>query len=343
MSKPRRKQQARKPPLAPLHPAEVEALNRAFYAGEPADFLRRRLRSLITIAASSDAEERAEARAHRYGKLELTTPSIATEPADEKGRARYLAIETEMLLHHASETLLRTFLAHRGRPDVPWLETAKLRGLGEFKKEIRKLAHGEETERLRVEVGEVWTGRNEAPDADRDRWREAVDRIADYLSFVAQLLLERAGSYNAAKHGLAVQPGDSSIKLMGVDGVEASGPGLAYLSENLSDGKRFTVVTNRWLDIERDLTLVYVIAQLLDGLWSVARIRYLGWPIPEGGLAVGPAVALSEVIEASQTDVQRESGIRLEAMAFPPAMFSPPGSGADALQPEAPGPGPSEA
>jgi hypothetical protein len=113
-----------KPTITAPSSTEAAALNRAFYGSDPANFCQRRLINLIAIASSSDAE------AHQitFGKLKLTRPSIDDSPADERTRKAYVAIETEMLLHHAAETLLRMFFAHRDRGPVPWIELSRLRG-----------------------------------------------------------------------------------------------------------------------------------------------------------------------------------------------------------------------
>jgi hypothetical protein len=130
---------------------------------------------------------------------------------------------------------------------------------------------------------------------------------------------------------LGVQPGEPAIKLEAVPGIEASGPSLAYLISSDHHGERFWDVRNHWIRLERDFTLVYVAAQMLHFLWQIARVRYLGWPFPRGGIPMGPAVSLSELLNASQTKVQHETGVEVDQVTMPPEMFAPPGSGADAL------------
>ena len=46
----------------------------------------------------------------------------------ERDRRRYIQTEAMMIVHHASEALLRLFFAHVDHPECPWLGMADERG-----------------------------------------------------------------------------------------------------------------------------------------------------------------------------------------------------------------------
>ncbi len=310
----------------PLTADEDAALNRAFYAADPADYLNRRIRSLIFAAESSDAENRRDERVARYGKMEITVPSASVDPPDERGYQRYVLLETEMLVHHTAETLLRMFLGHRGNPYVPWLEVVKLRAPGAYPRELKSMSSAANAQRLREDIGHVWLGNGVAPAGGAEaKWNDAVDRLRDYVLQFAMLSLSRSGAYNAVKHGLAVQPAATTLKLHGVAGLSADGPSLAWLHRT-AEGRM--VVRNRWLNADRDMALAGCGQRMLRSLWDIARTRYLGWPNPEEVFVPVPLVTL---MEHSASGDERTSGLSLEEVDFPPSMFSPPGSGADGL------------
>jgi hypothetical protein len=322
-----KRRQSKRPAVAPLHPEEQRALNRAFFAGEPADYFQMRLRRLVQFAGSTDAQERATARTYRVGNLEMRVPSVEEEPPDEKARDAFLAVECEMLLHHTAETVLRLFLAHRNAPAVPWVEVTKLRRPGDFKRAVSSgVSQPRALPRLRREVGWLWAGNHDASEGHEAEWNKIVDRVLPYLQHFADIVRSRAPLYNAAKHGLVVQPGDRKISLVGVPGMTAEGPSLAWLDQAPDQTDNYWLVKNRWLDIELDAALIFAGGQLLRGLWMLARTRYLDWPLPQPGIPL-PA-RYEDITKAAD---KAEGGIRLDEVGFPPTIFSPPGSGADAL------------
>jgi hypothetical protein len=83
-------------------------------------------------------------------------------------------------------------------------------------------------------------------------------------------------------------------------------------------------VNNRWLNLDLDCALIFTANRLLASLWEMARARYVGWPLPDRSQVPRP---ISEVLQATTPS----SGISLEEVSIPPALFSPPGSGADGV------------
>jgi hypothetical protein len=275
-------------PLTAVNEEDAASLNRAFYAADPADYFARRLRYLLGLAAHSDEEIRAEAAVHRFGKLEMIVPSTEVDAADNVAHKRFVLLEAEMLVHHVGETLMRMFLAHSGAPQVPWIEVATLRGPGDFARQLKQLVKRGQSEGLLDEVGHVFLGCRTYPiDCDEEA-RSAQDaarrRIADYLLYFAGLLLNRAQTYNAVKHGLAMQPGEPAIRVGHIEGLSAKGPALSHLSRSRDEhGSPQWVVTTRWIPVELDLSIAYIGKQLLATLWQVARLRYANWPPPRMG------------------------------------------------------------
>ena len=158
--------------------------------------------------------------------------------------------------------------------------------------------------------------------------QKGLQQVAEYLDYFAGLLLERGQTYNAVKHGLAAQAGEAAIKVGQIKELSADGPSIAYLDRGRNDESQSTwIVKTRWIPLEFDISLAYVGTQLLNALWTVARIRYVKWPIPRDGQRLSiPAISLAEIREVAEMPV-----IQVEEVAFPADMHCPPGAGADAL------------
>jgi hypothetical protein len=143
-------------------------------------------------------------------------------------------------------------------------------------------------------------------------------------------LLDRADTYNAAKHGMAMQAGSSAIQMPGVPEFSADGPSIAYLGVQWEKGgQRQLVVRTRWLEVEQDLAASFIGIHLLRGLWLTARIRYVDWPVPGSGYA--PYVPPHPVENLNISGDPEKARVVLTEVAFPPAYFAPPGSGVDSI------------
>jgi hypothetical protein len=273
-----------------------------------------------------------EEQTFKFGELAMTIPSTAKDPADEDAHKRLVLVESEMLIHQAAETLLRLFFAHASRPQVPWIEMDRLRGPGQFKQELQsRILNAEKTTRLRGDIGLVFIGNREPSDdlADDARAiREAsVDRIVEYLRYFASVLIEREIIYNGAKHGLAVQAGEPAIRIADIAALSVEGPAVSYLRKQKSEaGGREWVVATQWINLEQEFSFIFLAAWLVRAVWTSARIRYVGWPPPDGGLTL-PGLSVPAVIEAAKD----ASGSMISAIALSPVFHSPPGSGTDLL------------
>lgn len=316
---------------APLSGAEIAALNRAFYGTDPAEHFSRRLHLLLAQASQSDAELRAEAKEYKFGKISMTIPSVAESEADEDAHKRFVLVEAELFIHHVAETLMRLYFAHSGNAPAPWVEMAKLRGPGEFTRRLKAFRKERQKESVLSQIRLVFFGYKEfPPEWSKEKVAEneaAVGRVADYLDYFSELLLERGQTYNAVKHGLAVEAGESAIAVGEIKELSASGPSIAYLDRGRDDEKKsFWAVKTRWIPLEFDITLAHVGTQLLNALWTVARIRYVKWPIPKNGQRLSiPTTSLGDVRKAAAMP-----DIQIGEVAFPAEMHCPPGAGADA-------------
>jgi hypothetical protein len=312
---------------APLADADADALNRAFYGADPGAYFGMRLRALVEASSQTEAEYRAHTQTFRFGEFELTvTPATQADPADQRARDQYVLIEAEMLLHHLAETLLRLYIGHVDAPRVPWLTMDAIRGPGDLKGRVKRLIADNNAESLRRGAGFVWLGDAEQATVE---WVAATTTLAGYLNYFGHLFLDRAPVYNAAKHGLAVQAGDSRLSISGIPELTQEGPSLAWLASDLKEGVQHLVVRNQWVDHQRELALFSVGCDLINGLWAVGRTRYVGWPAP---VEVKIPEAVNDVLAAGRTAT---SLVTMGVVSFPPWMYSPAGSGADALRPDA--------
>ena len=126
-------------------------------------------------------------------------------------------MEAMMIVHHASEALLRLFFAHVDHPECPWIGLSASTNFNEFKDRVgEKLKTRFSSEQIAM----VFLGGTDAEDAgiemsqeDFDKSVEGVDRL---LRDCALRILQDAFLYNGVKHGLtaiAIAINDKSSKM----------------------------------------------------------------------------------------------------------------------------------
>jgi hypothetical protein len=257
---------------------QFSELNALLYRTNPSQYFRTRLHG-VAVHLKPEAEA-------------VSLPSGATlwlPPQDEDTRLRYAAMETTVLLHHAAETLIRAYLAHRQQPDCPWLEIAKLNNYRKFKETTRRMIAGSPTVWDRRELAQVFFGGtdpvNAAVDIDVFAWDEHLNAMEELIIYSAQRFLDDAPLYNSAKHGLSSIANEGlamAIQLGRHPGAELmDGPALAYLRtlakpENPPSEHfewNFTVTS---VVLEADLRTVEVICKALEAIWAVALRNYTG-------------------------------------------------------------------
>jgi hypothetical protein len=254
-------------------------LNERFYAAEPADYLRTRLVSLLALAGRPD--EVLDLLRSGLSHAGITAQIDDDSEIDQESLARYVSIESQVLLHHAAETLVRLYLAHRDDPPCPWLELSREKHFGSFKERVKAEIGRRRTAALADEVAWTFLGRREAERSeDSEAWSAAASNLALFLRTFAERWLAESATYNALKHGLAAVPGNASL-LVADDGGRghpmADGASIELLAASpWVDGKRVWSATTRWIDISECLALVEVASHMISSLWQIARVRYVG-------------------------------------------------------------------
>jgi hypothetical protein len=292
-----------------------DQLNREFYATEPSTYFRDRLTLLTVRAARTDALSELMDEGVEWGQMRIGGGDKQKDAPEhdlneeEVRRQRFVVTESQILLHHASEALLRMFLAHEGRPMCPWIEMASLLNHREFRAKVAELAKGA-WPRARIEaVAEVFLG--EVPASPDENWTEHRDAAVRLIRLLAERLNSDANLYNSAKHGLTSLAGtgsltfltDSGQSVMGVDGVN-----VTFLER---EGARKTGYTwyhrTQWVNAEQAAWLTHMVVVQMDALWTVAQWRYLDVEPPGGQLQL----VTNEALDALRTGFQQSGSIRM--------------------------------
>lgn len=266
-----------------LVPEQFPELNEAFYATKPWEYFNYRNHLLMLAAGAGDRlVEVAEDGVTYKGMTYQEKPGGEDEDGDQAKVAKenFVISDSEALLHHASETLLRLYLAHEGLKPCPWLELARVRTPGQLKQmlEDRFLEDLSAADR-RARVAPVFFGGTDRsklrPDPPEEDWNKGLDNIESFLGHFARHFLD-ADVYNALKHGLAVRPGDAATRVDDGALLKADGPAIEYLSlRNGADGHRRWHRSTSWIQPDHSMALIYLASRLMDSIWRIARLRYL--------------------------------------------------------------------
>jgi hypothetical protein len=297
-----------------LSPDNHGSLNTTFYAAKPNDYFGRRLQNLILTAGNRRAVDELLAAGVQFGGLIVAGSPPTTQGTDEDAATdeavlseetgdeaekleaeeettaqHFVTAEAEVLAHHVEETLLRLYLAHEFHdgepaPACPMLDLARLRWPADFNERLRQRfgpdSDPQDGANLRA-VARVFHAtdarENLLPDPPAaELWDKSLRNIEGYLRAFATKHLEGAALYNAAKHGLALIPGDSSFQVGDGSLVKAQGPAIRHLEvRDDADGHpRWKMVTH-WVKADLQMALVYHACSLIDALWETARYRYL--------------------------------------------------------------------
>ncbi|HYM58637.1 MAG TPA: hypothetical protein VES79_11805 [Solirubrobacteraceae bacterium] len=263
-----------------------KSLNETFYRARPYAYFNQRLESLLLVAGKSEELAELLAEGVTVGKLTAGGVPVRTDlPEQERAevredRERFVIAEAEVLLHHAAETLLRLYLAHEDLPPSPWLALAGERHVAAFKAKVAELGEELGDEQRQGKLAAVFFGSVDRtdlqPTPDEETWNVGLRNVATWLAWYAAHFLD-AGVYNAAKHGLAVQAGESAFQFGDDDLISRSGPSLAYIEmrEDARKRRRWRQTT-QWLDLDRWLAYIFMACRLMKGLMNVGRARYTG-------------------------------------------------------------------
>jgi len=89
-------------------------MNREFYSTDPTRYFRTRLDSMMMVAARSDLMAKGLRESLAVGTFKVSSSNADYASAEDL--ERYVTTEAVIVLHHASEVLLRLFFAHEYQP-----------------------------------------------------------------------------------------------------------------------------------------------------------------------------------------------------------------------------------
>lgn len=302
--------------------AEFRRLNDLFYADPPpsAYFWHR----LDLLLFTTYAPEKLTGLELDFQRDHLRVGRPAQPDLDEEDRttlSRVATVEATLLLHHVAETLLRLYLAHEPISPCPWLRLAGLTNFWDFKEAVRTTFCAPDAPAgraaiaaiLRVFAGSANRKTLELSTRQWTKHRARAKNTHTILTHLAHLVLEEAPLYNAAKHGMAINPGAAFAF---IDAYQVgNGPSITYLEvkqvKEAGEKLRQYRMTTAWINLELAIALIHWACALMETLWSVAKARY----------GEGPGTIqfhdLPEVAEALKA-IQRHSDTPLRSrMAMP--------------------------
>lgn len=244
----------------------IAGLNERFYSGDPAAYFRTRIlatRALLPVDGALSDSAKTLAQAARL---------------DEPGLARHVAIESQLILHHVAEAVLRMYIGHGDDPDCPWLRIASETNFRSLKDRVA--AWKSRAPLLDHRAAWVFIGSAEAPDGqDINVWRKAAQNVTAFLHKFASIWIEQSHLYNSLKHGMAVTAGENVIQISADGGAFlrlVDGMAIEYLeSEPWADGRRSWRLTTQWISTQEALDLSGAGCRMLESAWELARWRYL--------------------------------------------------------------------
>lgn len=253
-------------------------LNQRFYSAQPTQYFRTRLQMLLLEAGDPEGVVSLMRSGVQYAGLRIRADLDDTLGSNELDE--HSTVESQILLHHVTETLLRFFVAHKDNPQCPWLDIAVNTSPSRFKDIVSRQIIEAPRESLEDIVAFVFLGSGGDDDAEEsEQLDEGAGNLANFLRKLAKIWRDEAHLYNALKHGLAIIPGNATIDFL-ADGTWAqfgSGPSIEYLEFTPGEqGQRTWQTTLRWVDVQESLQLVEIACLMIDSLWEVAKARYVG-------------------------------------------------------------------
>jgi hypothetical protein len=256
-------------------------LNEQFYTANPQSYLERRWTNLLFTLGKGDELAEMAREGLEFDGIEVRWPDDPEEVDKEKlERQRFITAESEILLHHASETLLRLYLAHATREPCPWLELARENDFRAFKKKVARLRRGLASGDEANTISWVFYGTDDRerfrPPPPDGQWEDGTENIARFLDYYAAVFLDPS-PYNAAKHGLALVAGEASFQIDDGDLISMDGPSIEYLAVKPDpESKRPQwAQETKWVDAKRAIAFIYVARSLIEVLWDVAKAHYM--------------------------------------------------------------------
>lgn len=251
---------------------EWDSLNGRFYRMAPHTYLEHRLRSLVLSVSDDTDTAPLWGGGVGYRAIKISAP----EPVQRKDLDRYAALESTVLLHHASESLLRLYLAHEYRTMCPWEALSAMTSFRDVKIRLAALQRELDDDRRLDDFMEVFVytaDSSKFPGVSDERWADHRGALRLIVGAALEEVLEHAHIYNAAKHGLAILADEVGMSIGEVDGdpvIRQHGPALTYL-ERAPDWQ----ITTSWVQPERNIALTVLVMDQIRNLWNVARTHRL--------------------------------------------------------------------
>lgn len=219
-------------------------------------------------------------------QIKGTTLALTGGVMDETEMNNHVLLSSQVLAHHATETLLRLFLAHRRQPPCPWQEIAKLRKPAEMKQIVQREIVDGPFEELGKDVDFVFLGGQGTTYDEADPFLEATVQLTQHVKRFGEYWINDAPIYNSAKHGLTVIPGEMTLSVADDDGSYIPvkpfcGDSITFWEKEKGEAGASWVVKTKWIDVDETLGIVHVACQMLRSLWEIARARYIGAPPPD--------------------------------------------------------------
>ena len=263
-----------------------QRLNELIYQARPADYFLQRIANALVVGSDPEARDNALKAGAGIGKLRIHadephSPSFWGSADERDTRAKhFLTAEAAVLFHHASETLLRLYLAHEAMTACPWLTMSQTRSPALFKRQVaqRFVDEPHHSEASLRGVGRVFHlapgPEHVKPSPPTEVWDASVKSVEDHLRYFANRFLKKAPLYNAAKHGLAFLQSEADIQIREAE-LTSSGPVIHTLEERTEGERNYWFLVTHGVQTDQFLALTYRIVDLIDSLWNAARYRYV--------------------------------------------------------------------
>lgn len=284
-------------------------LNQEFYCADPMNYFQRRVQGLIMTLSDSPAIHEALIQGVSYGKT--TIGRSADHKNDQEATDTFASTESTNLLHHATECMLRLYLAHVDHQICPWLEIARMRAPAEFKSRVATLSETLHEQDTIDSLVDLFLGNTDPQrlglKLTSHEWQQKVTGLTIVVAYACNTVLSDAGLYNATKHGLAVVGGNHGFSLSTPQRdltISTDGPALAFL--DLADQEAPN--TRRWaknltfVQAESNIVMTEVISRHIGSLWAIARFRYVGVEPEDLQLPLFEPSFLHEVITEGRGD-----------------------------------------
>ena len=246
------------------------SLNDEFYARQPWVYFLQRLSHLLLVATGDDGHRERLARGITFGRVTAAFSKPADSDMVPTAEQTFTAIESQVLLHHVAETLMRLVHAHAEPDPCPWLRMSRMTRFSDFKDWVRQTIVEQPHDGLDELCRTVFV-------LD-DALAENVHTVARWLRVFAAEFLNSA-SYNAAKHGMAIGGAAQrwSVTVADTPLVDHDGASLEWLERKEDEnGRRRWVKVARLMSWEATSAVIFTGTNLIQGLWENARVIHLG-------------------------------------------------------------------